>query len=213
MTSRYGRSATLAAILAVSLAGCISLLPKQNPVQLYRFGAEAQVPAPSGAVPASVMIRAAPITFDRAAAGDRILTVTGDQTAYIAGARWVTAATNLFEDAVATEFEAHGGQARLLARDEPIAADYVLKLEVRTFEVRYSRGHGFPPTVVVTVYASLTPHRGSGNGVSDVFQAEAPAATDSVHAITGAYDAAVAKVLGGTISWVETNAVPLKADA
>ena len=163
-------------------------------------------PRPKCESQARFTIRAAPYSFDRPSAGDRILTVSGDQIAYIAGARWVTAANMLFEDAVNSAFEAHGGPARLLARDEPVAADYVLKLDVRTFEVRYDHGRGSPPTVVVELYAALVGRQNAAEGVTQLFRVEAPASEDAVHSIAAAFDVAVAKVLGEMIAWVENNA-------
>ncbi len=201
-------AALLATILAViSLGGCISLLPKEKPAQMYRFGTAEPPPAsaaPSATGEARVFIRAAPTSFERAAAGDRILTVSGNETAFIAGARWVTAASTLFEDAVPRAFDARGGPARLLARDEPAVASYVLKLDVRTFEVRYDHGRGAAPTVVVELYAALV-GRQNASGVSQLFRAEAPASTDAVHAIAAAFDVAVGKVLADMVAWVESN--------
>jgi cholesterol transport system auxiliary component len=207
MSHRYWRASWVAGVLAIScLGGCISLLPKVRPAQMYRFGAGPTPLAAPAAGQTRLAIRAAPTTFERAAAGDRILTVSGNQTAYIAGARWVTAANNLFDDAVFREFVARGGRARLLARDEPAPADYVLKLDVQAFEARYDHGRGAPPTVVVRLYAALVGYKNDPAGASQVFQAEAPAGTDSVHAITAAFDTAVGKVLGDMVGWVETKA-------
>jgi cholesterol transport system auxiliary component len=172
---------------------------------LYRFGAgEAATTTPAG-TEARVTIRAAPTSFERASAGDRILTIRDDEAAYIAGARWVTAANVLFDDAVARAFEVQGGPVRLLARDEPAVADCVLKLEVRTFEVRYDHSHGSAPTVVVELYAALV-GRHSATGVSQLFRAEAPAGEDAVHAIAAAFDVAVGKVLGEMVAWVQSKA-------
>ena len=78
--------------------------------------------------------------FDRAAAGDRILTVTGTQAAYIKDARWVTSSVSLFDSALQRAFDADKGPARLVDRAEIVHADYVLKLDVRTFEARYNHG-------------------------------------------------------------------------
>jgi cholesterol transport system auxiliary component len=205
-TRSKGAAAIAAGVALVSLGGCISLLPKEKPSQLYRFGTEAPATAPAPTSQARFTIRAAPYSFDRPSGGDRILTVSGDQIAYIAGARWVTSANMLFEDAVNSAFEAHAGPARLLARDEPVAADYVLKLDVRTFEVRYDHGRGAPPTVVVELYAALVGRQNAATGVSQLFRVEAPASEDAGHSIAAAFDVAVAKVLGEMIAWVENNA-------
>jgi cholesterol transport system auxiliary component len=212
MRPSSGRRATVAGAAAMTLAllslgGCISLLPKQKPSQLYRFGAGGVAPAAPAASEARVILRAAPTSFERAAAGDRILTASGDDTAYIARARWVTAAGTLFDEAVTSAFDARGGPVRLLARDEPALADYVLKLDVRTFEVRYDRGRGAAPIVVVEIYAALVGRQSAATGLSQLFRAEAPAGTDAVHAIAAAFDVAVGKVLGEMIAWVESKAV------
>jgi cholesterol transport system auxiliary component len=210
MTNASGRVAAVAAMAAatlaiVSLGGCISLLPKQKPAQLYRFRAEAPPAAAQAGPEARVTLRAAPTSFTRASAGDRILTASGNETAYIAGARWVTAANMLFDEAVTRAFDGHGGPVRLLARDEPAVADCVLKLDVRTFEARYDHGRRAPPTVVVELYAALVGRR-NATGVSELFRAEAPAETDAVHSIAAAFDVAVGKVLGEMVAWVDSKA-------
>jgi len=210
MNRLLARAATIAAaVAAVScLAGCISLLPKEKPSQLYRFGdtAAASSDAKAAGQAPRVTVRAAPSSFQRAAAADRILTDTGDQVAYIGGARWVTNARDLFDAAVTRAFEGAAGPARLLAQGEPAPADYVLKLDVRTFEVRYDHGLGSSPKVVVEIYAALVGHKQNTEGVSRVFRAEAPASSNAVHAIAAAFDAAVGQTLGEIVSWTEATA-------
>jgi cholesterol transport system auxiliary component len=176
---------------------------------MYRFGGAAAVATaatPPAAGEPRITIRAAPTSFERAAAGDRILTVDGDQLAYIAGSRWVVAASILFDDAVVRAFEAQSGPARLLARDEPVPADCVLKLDVQTFEVRYDHGRGGAPTIVVHVYAALAGRMGAP-ATSQLFQVEEPAGSDTVRAIAAAFDAAVGKALGETVAWTQAAAV------
>src|SRR5665213_4299505 len=141
--------------LGLMLAGCISLLPKQKPAQLYRFGVSAPPTAVRTSAQGRFSVQAVPMSFARDAAGDNILTTTGDQAAYIAGSRWVTSASSLFEAAVTRAFDADGGPARLLARGEAVRPDYTLKLDVRRFEARYDSGQQAPPTVVVELYAGL----------------------------------------------------------
>ena len=112
------RSLAPLALASLTLAGCISLFPKTKPSQLYRFGAPAMATAPTTPAAGSFAVRLAPIGFPVAAAADRILTVSGEQVAYVSGGRWVTAAATLFEAAVTQTFDTRGGPARLLARGE-----------------------------------------------------------------------------------------------
>ena len=198
------RAALGAGLLAVSLTGCISLLPKEKPSRLYRFGFTA---ADTPATPAATRftVRAAPIGFDRAAASDRILTVDKDQVAYIAGARWVTPAADLFQSAVVRAFATTGDQARLVAAGEPIATDYVLKLDVRSFEARYEHGAAAAPTVRIELYAALIGRKDPGAGTSRLFVASAPASSNSVHAIALAFDSALGTVLTDLTNWVSAK--------
>jgi cholesterol transport system auxiliary component len=197
-----------AGLAALGLAGCISLLPKEKPSQLYRFGEGPPSEATSGpaAGAPAFAVRLAPIGFDRPAATDRILTVSGDQTAYVAGARWVTSANVLFGSAVTRAFDAHGGPARLLAFGQLSHADLVLKIDVRTFEVRYPRVTGADPEVVVEAYGALIdPAAAVGSERGRLFQARVPAASNSVHAIAAAFDRAVTTVLSALTTWVDTR--------
>ncbi|MEO8811768.1 MAG: ABC-type transport auxiliary lipoprotein family protein [Caulobacteraceae bacterium] len=190
------------AVAAMALGGCITLLPKQKPAQLYRFGLEATAPTTATPAQTRFAVRAAEVSFDHAASGDSILTVTGDKTAYIAGARWITPASTLYRAALARAFDYYGGPARLLARGETARADYTLKLDMRNFEARYDRGAGAGPTVVVVVYAALD---GAGPPAVErqrLFEARVPTGENSVGAITGAFDRAVNTVNRDIVAWV-----------
>jgi cholesterol transport system auxiliary component len=194
-----------ALVLAASLAGCISIFPKEKPVQLYRFGDHpaATAPAPP-AQGAPLLVRATIGGFDWAAAGDRILTVEGDKTAYVAGARWVEPAMILLDAALRTAFE-RSGRARLLTRGDLAAADAHLSLDVRTFEVRYAAGPNAPPVVVVRIDADLEGARIPSSHSQRLFAVETPAKTNSLGAIVEAYDGAVGEALRQIVAW--TNSV------
>jgi cholesterol transport system auxiliary component len=205
MKTRALKGAVCAVIGASLLAGCISILPKEKAAQLYRFGSpslDARTP-PAGQTRFPVQM--IPLTFNRAAAGDRILTMTGNEAAYIKGSRWVAAANTLFETAVANAFDNDGGAARLMARGEPGHPDYTLKLDVRAFETRYEHGQGAAPTVVIELYAALGQVEGRVPTGERIFRASVPAADNRVGAITAAYDQAVTKVLGDMVAWVDAK--------
>lgn len=197
--SVLARGAALAA--AASLGACISLFPKATPSQLYRFDAQIQPPAASGP---QIGVRAGVLDFDPASAGDGILTVTGDQVAYIQDGRWAIPASQLFEQAVEHGFSAPGGPARLVSISEASQAKLRLRLQVTHFETRYLGGPKTAPTVVVTVRATLNRQDGSLVG-EQAFEASAPAGADTVGEIVQAYDQAVSKVVGDLVGWVGQN--------
>jgi cholesterol transport system auxiliary component len=192
-----------AGVLTLSLSACITLLPNTKPAQLYRFG----VPA---AASASVRSEAVGVfrangEFQHEAAGDRILTVTGERAAYIADARWIAPADVLFNDAVATAFENAPGRVRLVSRGELVSADYVLRLDVRRFETDY--GQGGAPSVLVRVRAVLGNDQKRTALAEQVFEARVPASENRVSAIVAAYDQAITKVLGDIVAWTNRAAV------
>jgi cholesterol transport system auxiliary component len=196
-----------AATAALALAGCISLLPKTKAVSLYRFGAETSS-APADATAGTVGVFRANGSFQREAAGDRLLTSSGGKVAYLAETRWAAPAAVLWDEAVAGAFDADNGPARLIVRGERANADYVLRLDVRTFEARYEHGPKAAPTVVVRVRAALT-RRSDGSLVAEkLFEARATASRNRVRTIVPAYQQAVSEILGGLVAWTNENATP-----
>jgi cholesterol transport system auxiliary component len=197
--SRSARLA-LAALACLALGGCISLFPKAPPAQLYRFdneplSAQASPPAASGRVVARGDMR-----FETAASADRILTVTGSDTAYIAGARWVSAAPVLFEEALVRAFESGGGP-RLAEGGSGIHAAEVLNLDIQNFETRYDGGPKAAPEVVVQVHAVLVRAEDRRIIGDQVITSVQRAGDNRVGPIVQAYDAAVRDVLGKLVSW------------
>ncbi|HEV2365856.1 MAG TPA: ABC-type transport auxiliary lipoprotein family protein [Caulobacteraceae bacterium] len=186
-----------AIVLALALAGCVSLLPKSKPAQLYRF--ELPPSASVAPAPTATTILLGDIGFTPASEGDQILTVRGDEAAYIAAARWVSPARRLFEAAIRDAFARDGGNVRLLAQGELAPAAFVLKLDVRRFEVDYA---GDEPTVRIDVFAALSAARGAPGERTRTFSAAVPASANRVSAIVPAFDAAVAHVAGDLTAWV-----------
>jgi cholesterol transport system auxiliary component len=190
-----------AALLAASLglSGCITVFPKAEPVQLYRFGEQPPQVAPTNGQPFNVT-RSATL-FARAAQGDAILTSNGAEIAYIAGARWISPAVILFDEAVDRAFNADGGPVHLVPRGETGIMGAFLKLDVEVFEARYS-GPG-APTATVRVRAVLA--RASDRSVvsEKTFDAESRASDNRMGAIVQAYDQATTDVIGQIVAWTE----------
>lgn len=198
MTTQRSVVLALAAALALPLGGCISVFPKTKPVQMYRFGD--QLPAPAAPAAAPVLVFKGPIVFPPATGGDRILTTTGSESAYVGGARWVAPAASLFDEALLKAFDAPGAP-RLVARGEPLAAPSTLRLDVRAFEARYPG-----PTVHVQVRAALTRNADRALIGEKMFDAEVPAGDNRQGAIVAAFDKAVGQVLAGVRDWTAATA-------
>lgn len=190
-------------LASVALSGCVSLLPKAAPAQLYRFGEAQPTTPPASPSQARFAVQMLPIDFDSAAAGDLILTVSGDEAAYIKGARWITTASSEFEGAVVTAFAADQGAARLMARGEAIRPDFQLKLSVRHFEARYTHGRTASPEIVVEVYAALSRAEDRSLVGERTFTASIPASDNRMGAIARAFNQAVGQVLGEVVKWVD----------
>ena len=143
---RYALKATLVlGLAALSLGGCVTLLPKQKPVNLYRFSYDPaslgkdnevrQAPLTSTPVPVALSIA----MFPQASSGDRVLTSENDQLSYVADSRWAVPAQVLFNEALSDGF-ARAGRGLELETHGPGAASFRLELNVRKFETDYHRG-------------------------------------------------------------------------
>jgi len=201
--------AAFAVACALALGGCISLLPKSDPVQLYRFeGVTAEAAAPSIAAAPQVAIFKAPSNFLRSASGDRILTIAGGHAAYVADARWVSPAAVLFDEALMRAFDRGGGAVRLVSRGEPARTQYSIRLDVRDFHALYDQGQKAAPEVVVTVRASLI--RGADQSLAGqrILEARVRAGDNRVGAIVAAFDSAVGQVLADLVAWTTATAAP-----
>jgi cholesterol transport system auxiliary component len=190
--------------IAVAMSGC-SLLSTPKPVQLYRFGAGA--PEAAGATPqamAPVPVALRRIDFPEASKGDRLLGVTGNETAYIKGARWVSPAETLFNDSLESAF-ASNPRVRLIGRREPGIATRVLSVDVTRFEARYDAPGG-TPTVVITARARLTilPERSVAS--EEVFTVFRPANENRVSAIVDAFDVASRDLNSQIADWTASAA-------
>lgn len=198
-----------AATLALSLAGCVSLFPKADPAQLYRFDGTPPSAEQSAGRPAATfnLVRAGG-GFTRAASSDRILTVTGGQVAYVAEARWVAPAVTLFDEALARAFDVNSGAARLISRGEAAKTDYSLRVDVTRFEVVYDRGPKAAPLVVVSLRVAMTRADRTLAG-ADLIEAQVRAGDNRVSAIVEAFDQATGEVLNGLVAWTNrTGAAP-----
>lgn len=195
------RVATLA-ICAATLSGCISLLPKSNPAQLYRFG-PTPAAGPASAPSSAVAVYLTTGRFQAESSDDRILTMEGGRAAYIAESRWVAPAEVLFDEELARAFDS--SPVRLIARGQQGRFAYALRIDVRTFEARYDPGPKAAPQILVRVHAALTRSDQSSVGEDD-FEASVPATENRVGSIVEAYTKATTQVIGKIVAWTEAKA-------
>ena len=192
------RGLALGLALVSTLGGCALLGGGgKNRPQLYRFGADG-APATAAAAPSRTVALNA-LAFQTAAAGDRLLAIQGSEAFYIARARWVSRADELFTQAAERAFE--GAGVRLARRGQPFTPDAGMVLAVPVFETRYLNGLQAPPTVVLEVRASLIGGAARAVVAEQSFSVNQLATGNTVPQIVAAYDAAATQVLGQVAAW------------
>ena len=150
-----------ACALTLLLAGCGGLIGGGGRADMYRFGSlPAAAPAESGArggpeIGRTAMVLFVGSTFEPAIDGDRILTVTGSQAGYVAGARWIAPAPELFDSLTIRALEQRAPSATVVrVRGAPLP-DYALGVDVRRFEADYASGAEAPPEIVIETRVRL----------------------------------------------------------
>ncbi|WP_292160144.1 ABC-type transport auxiliary lipoprotein family protein [Brevundimonas sp.] len=204
MPSSRRRLVGLAGVgLALAMGGC-ALLSTPDPVQLYRFG-----PLDGGYVGersmASVQVSLRRIEFPEAVSGQRMLAVTGNEAAYLGGARWVSDARDLYAQSLETAFGSSASGVRLIGGRELTRADAGLDVDITTFETRYA-APGAVPTVVISARARLLAMPARTVVSEQIFSVRQPATDNRISAIVSAYDAATQDLNQQIVAWVEANA-------
>jgi cholesterol transport system auxiliary component len=197
------RTLAVAALAALSLSGC-ALLSSPDPVQLYRFGEPSGAVATPVAEPVQVKLRA--LEMPQASQGDRLLSLTGSEAAYVAGARWVSPAIMLYSDALEASFASQARTVRLIGRRELTQTTRLLDVDVRRFETRYDYAGG-TPTVVITARARLLRFPERTVVAEQTFSVSQPAGENRVSAIVEAYDLATRDLNTQIVTWTDANAV------
>lgn len=194
--------ASVVAAATLALAGC-SLLSSPDPVSLYRFGNMDLPPTSPRADRAVVVLN--PIEFPQGATGDRILTATGGQVAYLAGARWIGPSELLYRRALQAEFLRSGRSISVSDRRETPRSGVALDLDVSSFEARYLNGVDSAPTVVIAGRARLV---GPDRAVraERTFTVQQPATQNRVSSVVEAFDAATTNFNRELVAWVEASA-------
>ena len=201
------------AVLSVALSGCVTLLPKTQPVQLYRFAytpdvidKQALPDLTAQAAPIAVGIGA--VEFPQDASGDRIVTMEGNEVAYAAGSRWAAPAEALFNEEIGDGFARSASSVRLEPRGIG-NADYRLDVVVRRFEADYSHNK---PTVTVDLDARVTRVADHMVVGERYITADIGVGRSDMSMMVDAYDKATTQAIAGLIGFTQdsiANAPPV----
>ena len=189
---------------ALAVAGC-ALLSSPPPVQTYRFGGPAAASAASEGVAGLTQVNLRRVQFPEAVEGDRLLGVTGTETAYIAEARWVSPASDLYMESLENAFAAQATRVRLIGPRELIRGERSLDIDMRAFEARYE-APGAVPTVVVTARARLLALPDRTVTAERTFTVQQPAGANRISAIVEAFDIATRDLNAQIVDWTDANA-------
>lgn len=192
-----------AAACALAVTGC-ALLSTPDPVQTYRFGGPAMAGSADGQT-ALNPVNLRRVEFPEAVEGDRILGVTGTETAYIAGARWVSPAADLYMESLENAFSAQATRVRIIGPREVSRGERSLNVDIRAFEARYD-APGMAPMVVVTARVRMLALPDRTVAAERTFTVQQPAAANRVSAIVEAFDIATRDLNTQIVAWTDANA-------
>jgi len=202
--TRFSLIRPLAATVATMALSACALLSTPDPVQTYRFGgAPAATSAAAVASPVQVTLRR--VEFPEAVEGDKLLGVTGTEAAYIAGARWVSPAADLYMESIENAFAAQATRVRLIGPRELTRGQRSLDIDVRSFEARYD-APGATPTIVVTARARMLVLPERTVSAERVFTVEQPATANRVSSIVEAFDLATRDLNTQIVAWTDASA-------
>ncbi|MDQ7812017.1 ABC-type transport auxiliary lipoprotein family protein [Brevundimonas sp.] len=194
----------VAAAGVLAVAGC-ALLSSPDPVQTYRFGGPAAATAAAEGQAGLRQVSLRRVEFPEAVEGDKILGVTGTETAYIAGARWVSPASDLYMESLENAFSAQATRVRVIGPRELSRGERSLNVDIRAFEARYD-APGAAPTVVVTARARLLALPDRSVAAERTFTVQQPASENRVSAIVEAFDIATRDLNTQIVAWTDANA-------
>jgi cholesterol transport system auxiliary component len=181
-------------ILPVALASCGGLLGGGRPAELYRFGGAAAAPAEAAqpAMGQSILVSYRGADFEAESRGDRILTVTGASVSYVAEARWIAPASQLFDGALLRSLGQLSPAIRIIRPGDVPRADFTLSVDVRRFEAVYLGAEA--PEALIEANVQLIRRADRAIVGEWPVAAREPADANRVTSIVAAFDRATAAV-------------------
>ncbi|TDN56660.1 ABC-type transport auxiliary lipoprotein family protein [Azoarcus indigens] len=191
-----GALLSAAAVAALMLAGC-SVLPSQEPIDVYRLPASAQPAA--NAAPLSWSLRVATPRAGGATGSRRIVVLPeGDRLSVYQGASWSDPGPVLLRDRLIEAFRSDGRVPAVTSDDNALQADYVLDSDLGAFRSEYRDGK---PEVLIRLDARLVAPDTQRILVSRRFEVRQPVAGKAVPEVVRAFGAAADSLSAELLAW------------
>ncbi|OFS70607.1 hypothetical protein HMPREF3173_19630 [Pseudomonas sp. HMSC08G10] len=197
----------LAWAATLSLATACSILPKTEPVDIYRL----PVNQPSRTVSAlDWSLRLNKPLASEVLATPRIAVIPqGDVISSYKGARWSDPAPLLIRNRLLDGFQRDGRVQRLSADDSNLQADYELAGELQAFQSEYRAQDAVE--VVIRYDARLVDGRSQRILASHRFEVRQPLADKQVSAVVAGFGNASDQLVGQVVNWTVTQASQAQA--
>ncbi|WP_019959677.1 ABC-type transport auxiliary lipoprotein family protein [Woodsholea maritima] len=186
--------------VALGLSGCISVLPKAKPHQIYRLDAPIDLGS-EGLEEARLVLIERPIA-PRALINDKIALAYPDgRIAYAAQSNWVSPVPALIQDRVMDAYAAEIPEIAAVRSEDGVRARWALRLEVRHFEALFDQGEDSAPLVRVMMRARIVDEQERSLISSRTVESEVRARSRTVSAIVEAFDGASTEVSRTLVTW------------
>ena len=197
----------LALTAALSQVTACSILPKGEPVDLYRLPVNQ---ASRQATPVDWSLRLNKPLASEVLAGPRIAVIPqGDVVSSYKGARWSDPTPLLVRNRLLDGFQRDGRVQRLSADDSNLQADYELVGELQAFQSEYRAGGTLE--VVIRYDARLVQGRSQRILASKRFEVHQPLADQQVAAVVAGFGAASDQLAGQVINWTVAQGTQAQA--
>ncbi|MDU9400895.1 ABC-type transport auxiliary lipoprotein family protein [Pseudomonas sp. zfem004] len=197
----------LALAATLSLASACSILPKTEPVDIYRLPVHQ---AAGNATSASWSLRLNKPLASEALAGPRIAVIPqGDVISSYKGARWSDPVPMLVRNRLLDGFQRDGRVQRLSADDANLQADYELGGELQAFQSEYRAKDQVE--VVIRYDARLVQGRSQRILASKRFEVRQPLTGTQVPSAVAGFGAASDQLARQVIDWTVSQAAQAQA--